>query len=89
MTQLVLLGYFAVGYAQESNILLDRSFWKSNPSVDVVKEKIAEGNDPAELNIHAFDAVSYALIEKVDNSTILFLLEQEGNGMYKLLLFCS
>jgi hypothetical protein len=79
-----LLGCVAVGFAQKSNIFLDCSFWKLNPSIDLVKEKIAEGNDPAELNIHAFDAVSYALIEKVDNPTILFLLEQEGNGMNKL-----
>ena len=70
--------------AEEGNIFLERSFWKTNPSVEVVKEKIAAGHDATELNQFAFDAVSWALIEKVDNSTILFLLQQEGNGVNKL-----
>jgi ankyrin repeat protein len=84
LPQLLLLCIFAVCSGQESNIFLERSFWKTNPSVAIVKEKISDGHNPSELNRYAFDAVSYALIENVDNPTVLFLLEQDGNGVNKL-----
>ncbi len=71
-------------FAQESNIFLSRDYWKSNPSIAHIDKKIAEGHDVAELNQNAFDAVSYALIEKVDNNTIKYLLSQKGNGPNKL-----
>lgn len=70
--------------AQKTNVFLDRAFWKSNPSIAIIEEKIAAGNDVAELNEHAFDAVSYALLEKVDNKTIIHLLSKEGNSVNKL-----
>ena len=50
-------------HAQESNIFLDRNYWKENPSIEDVEEKIKEGHNVADLNKHYFDAVSYALIE--------------------------
>ncbi|MEL6813108.1 MAG: ankyrin repeat domain-containing protein, partial [Bacteroidota bacterium] len=57
---------------------------KANPSVEQIKRDIQQGNDAAQLNEFAFDAVSWALIEKVDNATIKFLLEQEGNEVNKI-----
>ncbi|WP_299891437.1 ankyrin repeat domain-containing protein [uncultured Lacinutrix sp.] len=71
-------------YAQEPNIFLDRAYWKTNPSVQDIKLKIKEGNNPSELNASAFDATSLALIEKVDNETIKFLLNKKGNDVNKL-----
>ncbi|WP_299365669.1 ankyrin repeat domain-containing protein [Winogradskyella sp.] len=71
-------------FAQESNIFLNRDYWKSNPSIANINQKIAEGHDIAELNRFAFDAVSWALIEKVDNETVKYLLSKEGNGVNKL-----
>lgn len=70
--------------AQDSNIFLDRTFWKSNPSIETIDKYISEGNDITALNQNAFDAISYALIEKVDNSTIKYLLSKEGNGVNKI-----
>ncbi|MEM6515766.1 MAG: ankyrin repeat domain-containing protein [Bacteroidota bacterium] len=77
----LILSSFTFG---QDNIFLDRSYWKTNPIISDVKAKIAESHDAAELNRFAFDAISYALIEKVSNATIKFLLEQEGNGVNKL-----
>ena len=57
-------------FAQEKNVFLDRAYWKSNPCLDQVKEKIKEGHDATKLNKFQFDAVSWALIEKVDNETV-------------------
>ncbi|MEM9679289.1 MAG: ankyrin repeat domain-containing protein [Bacteroidota bacterium] len=72
-------------FAQESsNIFLDRDYWRSNPSIQDIEQKIADGNDVSQLNRFAFDAISYALIEKVDNNTIKHLLSKEGNGVNKL-----
>ncbi|MEM7185280.1 MAG: ankyrin repeat domain-containing protein [Bacteroidota bacterium] len=78
---LLLLG--GLGMAQE-NVFLDRSYWKANPTLEKVKSDIALGNDPAELNGNAFDAVTWALIEKTDNVVVKFLLELDGNGVNKL-----
>lgn len=72
---------------QHKNIFLDRTFWKSKPTVSIVKQKIAEGNNPTQLNKHSFDAIAYALLEKpevVSDDVIKFLLTQKGNGINKI-----
>ena len=71
------------GIAQK-NIFLSRNYWKNNPSLDQVKNDIAQGNNPTELDSNAFDSVTWALIEKVNNETIKFLLEYKENGVNKL-----
>jgi len=78
---LLLLSIVAVG--QESNVLLDRSFWKGNPDLETVKQKIAEGNDATALNENAFDATIYALLEKADDDVVKHLLSLEGNPIDK------
>lgn len=70
--------------AQEANVFLDRDFWKTSPTVEVINEKIKEGNDPAALNPFAFDGVVYAMLEKAPNKTIKYLLEMEGNPVNKV-----
>ncbi|WP_423999214.1 ankyrin repeat domain-containing protein [Maribacter sp. IgM3_T14_3] len=71
------------GIAQQKNELLDRSFWKSNPNVAAVKQKIAEGNDPTAFDDNAFDATTLAITSKADTSVIKYLLSLEGNGVDK------
>ena len=71
-------------FAQESNVFLDRNFWKQNPDIETIDNFIAKGHDISSLNSNAFDAVTYALIEKVDNATIRYLLSKDGNGVNKL-----
>ncbi|AUC16261.1 hypothetical protein BTO06_14320 [Tenacibaculum sp. SZ-18] len=74
--------------AQKSkNIFLERSFWKSKPSLALVKQKIEEGNDPTALNKHSFDAIANGLLEKSDvvgDEVIKYLLTIKGNGVNKI-----
>lgn len=72
-----------VAVAQKDNIFLDRSFWKGNPDLKTVKLKITEGNDATALNVYAFDAVIYALLEKADDAIVKYLLSFEGNPVDK------
>lgn len=69
--------------AQNSNIFLERSFWKTNPSIETVDQKISEGNDVSALNSSAFDGVVYAILSKVDNKTIKYILSKKGNDVNK------
>ena len=70
--------------AQDTNVFLDRDYWKNNPSIETIKADMAKGHSVSALNAFAFDAVSWALIEQTDNATITFLLQQDGNDVNKL-----
>tara|TARA_B100000809_G_scaffold183970_1_gene181899 strand:- start:178 stop:1656 length:1479 start_codon:yes stop_codon:yes gene_type:complete len=69
--------------AQKKNVFLDRDFWKTNPTIKTVDDKIAEGNNLTDLNSNAFDGVVYAILEKTDNKTIKYLLSKKGNDVNK------
>ena len=71
-------------FAQESNVFHDRAFWKTNPDIATIDKHIAAGHSISSLNQHAFDAVSWALIEKTDNETVKYLLSKKGNDVNKL-----
>ena len=80
---LFLLGT-SISPAQSKNIFWDRSFWKTNPSIETVEAKIKEGHSAAALNPYGFDAVVYAILEKTSNEVIKHLLSKEGNEVNKL-----
>ncbi|SNR64847.1 Ankyrin repeat [Maribacter sedimenticola] len=80
---LVALFLGTVVTAQQKNELHDRGFWKSNPSVAIVKQKIAEGNDPVASNNNAFDATTFALMGKASVDVIAYLLSLDGNAVDK------
>ncbi|WP_461532134.1 ankyrin repeat domain-containing protein [Sinomicrobium sp.] len=80
---LVLLLVVGKGEAQES-IFLSRDFWKTNPSPEIVDQKIKEGNDPAAATPFNFDGVVYAILEDAPNEAIIRLISKEGNGVNKL-----
>ncbi len=69
--------------SQQKNVFYDRAFWKENPTVETVKQKIAEGNDATALNENGFDATVYALIEKANDDAIKYLLTLVGNPVDK------
>lgn len=69
--------------AQKTNIFHNRDFWKTNPSIAIIDQKISEGNNITALNSNAFDAVVYALLEKVDNKTVKYILSKKGNNVNK------
>jgi len=66
------------------NELLDRSFWKSSPSVEEVKLKAVNKEFLTEFTPFYFDAVTYALLEKAPFETIKYLLKIEGNAIDKV-----
>jgi len=69
---------------QAQNSFHDRSFWKTNPTVSDVESKIKEGSDVKQLNRWGFDAVTYALLENVNDETMFHLLSKDGNDVNKL-----
>ncbi|MEM9143370.1 MAG: ankyrin repeat domain-containing protein [Bacteroidota bacterium] len=80
----VLLLFSLLGASAQDNVFLERDYWTTHPSKAQIEKDIASGNDISALNEYAFDAVTLALLEKVDNETIKYLLGKEGNGVNKL-----
>tara|TARA_R110000851_G_scaffold193967_1_gene344742 strand:+ start:8523 stop:10028 length:1506 start_codon:yes stop_codon:yes gene_type:complete len=78
----LLVSTFAI--AQSNNVFLERSFWKTNPTVPTVEQKIKEGNDSTQLNSYGFDGVTYAILEDAPLTTLKHMLTKEGNGVNKL-----
>lgn len=70
-------------FAQQQNVFLERGFWKGNPDLATVKQKITEGNDAPVFNGNGFDAVTNAILEKADDGVITYLLTLDGNGVDK------
>ncbi|AUS04912.1 ankyrin repeat domain-containing protein [Pseudotamlana carrageenivorans] len=81
---IIALLFVNLALAQSKNVFLERDFWKENPSIEVIKQKIKEGNDVSEANGGGFDAVTYAIFAKVPLNVIEFLLSKEGNDVNKL-----
>ncbi|SHL95326.1 ankyrin repeat domain-containing protein [Flavobacterium chilense] len=69
--------------AQQKNILLEQSFWKTAPDVNAVKAEISKGNNPAEANANAFDVTTVAINNDAPLASIKFLLDQPGNPVNK------
>ena len=81
------LGLFCISNivsAQTKNIFLGRTFWKTNPTISQVEQKISEGNSATKLNRNGFDAVVYALLENADSKVIKHLLSKKENDVNKL-----
>lgn len=70
--------------AQQKNMLLEQSFWKTAPDTAAVQSEITKGSNPSESNDRAFDPVVLAINNDAPNTTIKFLLEQPGNPVTKL-----
>ena len=71
-------------FAQDQNVFLTRKYWSNNPSIEQVEKEIKNGADPSALDKYQFDAVSWAILEKTSNKTILHLLSKKGNEVNKL-----
>jgi ankyrin repeat protein len=69
--------------AQQKNILLEQSFWKTAPDVNTVKAEIAKGNNPAEANANAFDVAVIAINNDAPLASIKYILDQPGNPLNK------
>ncbi|MEA5140976.1 ankyrin repeat domain-containing protein [Arcicella rigui] len=60
----------------QKNTLLEQSFWRNQPSVEVVKAEVEKGNNPFEFNRMTMDAVVIAINSGAPNETIKYLLNQ-------------
>jgi ankyrin repeat protein len=81
---LALLSAINTVNAQSKNIFIGRTFWKTNPTISQVEQKIKEGNNATKLNRSGFDAVVYALLANADTSIVKHLLSKKGNNVNKL-----
>ena len=81
---LITIAIVSTMQAQEGNVFLNRDYWKSNPSIEDVKTEILNGHSVSELDRYDFDAVSWAILENVDNTTIEQMILMEGNGAHKI-----
>ncbi len=87
MKSIVVMLFLALSlstFAQNKNIFLDREFWGTQPTVETVKQKIKEGNNPAEANANNFDGVVYATLQDAPLETITYMISQKGNDVNKL-----
>ncbi|WP_405604527.1 ankyrin repeat domain-containing protein [Polaribacter sp. Asnod1-A03] len=76
----ILLAFISIStIAQKKNIFLERDFWSSNPTITMVDQKIAEGNDVTESTSNAFDAIVYAINAKADNDVIKYLITKNND----------
>ena len=80
---IIIFCFFSNVTAQEKNILHNRDFWKTNPSINQVDSCIKAGNSPSELDKFAFDATSWAIIEDNSDETVKYLMSMEGNDVNK------
>ncbi len=78
------IGLMLSNQVSGQNVFHDRNYWKENPTVEQIIKDMNSGSDIASLNANAFDAVTWALIEKTSNETVKFLLDQPGNEVNKL-----
>lgn len=81
---LLILCFASVSLFGQNNTLLNGDFWKTNPSVELVKAEIAKGNSPSAANRGNHDVASMAINNNASLETILFLLSQEGNPLDKV-----
>lgn len=60
------------------NIFLNREFWATKPSVEVVKQKMAEGHNLLEMGPGGWDGPILSVMADCDYKTIQFIFDQPG-----------
>ncbi len=85
MKNILLVAFLLVaGLSNAQNSLLEADFWKKNPEVKAVEAEIKKGNSPVEANSRNFDATSLAINNDAPLQTIIYLVNQKGNGVDKI-----
>ncbi|KQR94823.1 hypothetical protein ASG01_02865 [Chryseobacterium sp. Leaf180] len=80
-SSLILLSAF---FSAQKNTFLSQDFWKTKPTLELVKTEIERGNSVSEKNGGAFDPVTLAINNKANTEVIKFLVEQPGNSVDKI-----
>ena len=60
------------------NVFLNREFWATKPSIEIVKQKLAEGHDILEMGPGGWDGPLLSIMADCDYETIKFILSQPG-----------
>jgi uncharacterized protein len=60
------------------NIFHSRDFWATKPSIELIKQKIAEGNNLLEMGPGGWDGPLLSIMADCPYETIKFLLDQPG-----------
>ncbi|GAB4019722.1 ankyrin repeat domain-containing protein [Spirosoma koreense] len=68
----------------QKNVLLEQSFWQSQPGVNQVKAEVEKGNSPSQFNPMSFDPVVMAINAGAPTESINYLLAQPGNDVSKI-----
>lgn len=71
-------------HAQSSNVFLQTDFWRAQPTIDDIKQKIEEGNDPLEFNDRKFNGVVNAINNGASLESVKYLIELEGHDLSEL-----
>ncbi len=74
LSLLILLFSLFAAQAQETNQLINRDYWRSNPSLKDVKQKVKDGHSAKEFTSSMFDALVYATLENQPTKTLKYLL---------------
>lgn len=77
------LSLFPLYLIAQENIFHNRNFWNENISVEIVKQKTAEGNNPTSFNNNGFDATTFALLAGANPEVVKYLLSFEDNSIEK------
>lgn len=75
---LTLLLVFTGASLFAQNVFHNRDFWATKPSIDVVKQKMAEGNNILEMGPGGWDGPLLAIMADAPYETIKFILDQPG-----------
>ncbi|MBW4888760.1 ankyrin repeat domain-containing protein [Mucilaginibacter sp. HMF5004] len=68
----------------QKNVLLDQSFWQTQPDVAAIKAEIEKGSNPLQSNAMSMDAVVMAINAQAPNASIEYLLSLPGSDVNKL-----
>jgi ankyrin repeat protein len=60
------------------NIFINRDFWAKKPSIEEVKQKMAEGHNLIEMGPGGWDGPMWAIMEDGNFETIKFIFDQPG-----------
>jgi uncharacterized protein len=60
------------------SIFINRDFWAKKPSIEAIKQKMAEGNNILEMSQSGFDGLMWSIMEDNDIEVIKFVMNQPG-----------
>jgi ankyrin repeat protein len=63
------------------NVFVNRDFWAAKPSIELIKQKISEGNNLLELAPGGFDGPMWSILTDCEYNTIKFVFDQPGTDV--------